>query len=257
MSADNILFHPSGLGKIMSGTGKGWPVAKSLTCKRELIRIYREIKYDRYYSFTNKYTEKGIRMEDDSITLYSRFRKELFNKNTKRISNDYFTGEPDIIHDKETIDLKTSWSINTFPHSSVDEMADDYIYQGRAYMDLTGAEKHTVAFCLVNAPANLITKEQEKLYYNMNCPTLENKQYLRGLIDIEKNMIYDIKQFLSDNPGHDLHCREWEYDIPIEERVVEFVIHRDRALLDEIYARLTDARQWMNEHLFKINPLAV
>lgn len=256
-NADQILFHPSALGKLMSGTGKGWPVSKSMTCKRELIKIYREIKYDRYYSFSNKYTEKGIKMEADSVTLYSRFRKEMFKKNSERLTNDYFTGEPDIIHGKETADIKSSWSLNTFPHPSVDEIDSDYEYQGRAYMDLTGADQHTVAFCLVNAPANLITKEQEKIYYNMDCPTLENEKYVRALIDVEKNMIFDARQFVSDNPNHDLHCKEWQYDIPVQERVVEFVIHKDRALLQEIYTRLDDCRQWMNENLFKVNPLAV
>jgi len=254
-TAEEILFHPSSLGEIMTGVAKGWTVDKSVTCKRKLITIHRELKYGRYQSHSNKYTEKGKKMEEDGITTYSMFRNTMFKKNEERLTNDYFNGEHDILHKKETIDIKCSWSIETFPHLSVDTIDKGYEYQGRAYMDLTGAEKHTIAYCLVNAPANLIIREQEKLFYNMNCPTLESKSYLRGLIDIEKNMIFDMKQFVSDNPNHDLYCKEWSFDIPLNERVVEFTIHRDRALLDEIYTRIRDCRQWMDEKLFKINPL--
>lgn len=244
-----ILFHPSALHKIMTGVKKKWDVENSLTCKRELVKIYREIKYDRYYTHTNKYTEKGQKSENDSITIYSRYRKEFFKKNKEQLSNEFFTGEPDIILPEETIDVKTSWSLETFPHPLTDEPDDAYVYQGLGYMSLTGAKKHTVAYCLVNAPASLVRREQERLYYEMNCPTLEDGDYFEGLVAIECNMIYDLKQFRSDNPNHDLYCKEWHYDIPLQDRVVEFTIPMNEEDLDKIKNRIKEARLWMSNNL--------
>lgn len=250
-NANEILFRPSSLGDLMSGTGKGLTVANSLTCKKKLIKIFREIKYNRYYNFSNKYTEKGIKMEEDAITLYSRFKKKYLKKNSVRLQNSFFTGEFDIDRKDHTVDIKCSWSLDTFPHPAVDKVSDGYFYQGYGYMDLTGYKKHIVAYCLVNAPANLILREKEALYYKMNCPDETNEKYLQAKIDIEKNMIYDIEQFKSDNPNFDIDCKEWIYDIPLNERVVEFEINYDENEAQAIKNRLIECRNWMNINLFK------
>src|SRR5689334_5634924 len=216
MSADTILFHPSALGKIMSGTGKGWTVENSQTCKKELVKIYRETLYGREYIHSNKYTEKGIKQEQDSISLYARIKKRMFKKNEKRITDNYFTGEPDIIYYGKTVDIKTSWSLETFPHPLTDSADSDYELQGLAYMELTGAREHIIAYCLVNAPGNLVIKEKEKLWYSMNCPDETDGRYISERIRIEKNMIFDQAQFLKDNPSYDFDCKEWTFDIPKE-----------------------------------------
>lgn len=251
MNADNLLFHPSAIGEIMSGTAKGWDVDKSLTCKRRLIKMYREEKYGRSTSLSNKYTEKGTRMEEEGITLYSLYRKKMFRKNKQRLQNEYFNGEIDIPDGNETIDIKCPWSLDTMPHALTDKPDSDYVYQGQCYMDLSGAVKHTVAYCLVNAPANLILAEKNKLWYKMDCPSDSNEDYLRAKIEIEKNMIFDMKQFMADNPGFDLDCENWTFNISIEERVIEFSFPKDEEMIAKIKSRIDECREWMNIHLFK------
>lgn len=254
-SANNILFRPSSLGDIMSGTGKNWSVNESLTCQRRLIKIFRELEFNRYYNNFNKYIEKGLKAEEDGITLYSRYSKEKFVKNKTRFENEYFTGEPDIIFTNETIDIKCSWSLETFPHNAVDKPNADYIYQGIAYMDLTGAEIHTIAYCLVNAPANLIIREKEKLWCNMGCPDQTNENYAKEKESIERNMIFDIEQFNRDNPNfdYDNNIKEWVYDIPIKDRVVEYTVYKDCEMLQKVKNRIIECRKWMNENLYKQN----
>ncbi len=234
----------------MSGVKKGWSVSDSLTCKKKLIKIYREIKYGRYYSFSNKYTEKGIRMEQDAITLYARYRRMPLKKNTERITNSFFTGEPDVIN-AFTADTKCSWGLDTFPHPMVDKPDGDYDYQGHGYMDLTGVDKHIIAYCLVNAPATMVLREKEKLFYQMDAPKDDDEKFIQAKIDIEKNMIFDMKQFMSDNPFFEIECKDWTYDIPLSERVVEFEVKRDDNKLKAIKDRIGECRSWMNENLFK------
>lgn len=247
-----ILFHPSALAKIMTGTAKGWDVEKSVTCKRELVKLYREIIYDRRYYHTNKYTEKGLQMEEDAITLYSRFRGKMYTKNDKRFTNAFFNGEPDIIdlENSETIDTKCSWSLETFPSLLIDEIDKDYEYQGRGYMDLTGCKKHTVAYCLVNAPEKQVLRAKENIFYAMNCPSSDDDNYIAACIEIEKNMIFDKPQFVIDNPFYDFDCKVWSFDIPVAERVVEFTIDYDADKLTQIKERITACREWMNKNLF-------
>lgn len=249
---NKLLFHPSALDKIYSGVAKGWDVEKSLTCKRELLKIHRQIKFKRYYSFTSKYTEKGIQMEDQAIEVLSIYRKEFLKKNINRLTNDYFDGEPDIITKHQTIDTKCSWDLSTFPHPAVDTLDLGYELQGRGYMDLTGLEKHTVAYVLVNTPLNLLTKAKEDLYYRMNCPGDGDKNfeaYYFQLQNIERNMIFDKGQFLRDNPGYDFENKNWIYDIPISERVVEFTIEKSNDKLLILKNRIDECRAWMNANL--------
>lgn len=230
----------------MTGTSKGWTVDESLTCKRRLIKMYREDKHDRTSIHSNKYTEKGTRMEQDAISLYSRFRNIYFKKNTKRIQNDYFDGEIDIINLPETIDIKCSWSLDTFPHPMVDKPDKDYEYQGQAYMDLSGAKKHIIAYCLVNAPGNLVLFAKEKLWYSKGCPPDSDQDYADAKVEIEKSMIFDMAQFKEDNPHFDIDCKEWVYDMSIEDRIVEFTIERNDSDIERMYLRVDECREWMN-----------
>lgn len=252
MTAQDIKFRPSSLGSIMSGVKKGWSVENSLTCKRALIDIYRKIKYGRYYSYSSKYTEKGTKMEESAISLYSLYKNKFFKKNKERIRNGYFDGEPDIIDSDKTIDTKCSWGLDSFPHPAVDSIDSDYELQGYGYMDLTGKRKHVVTYCLVNAPANLIAQAKKDLWYKMNCPEENDDDFMTAKIEIEKNMIFDMKEFRGDNPGFDVDCNDfWEYDIPINERVIEFEINYDEVKMQAIKKRCDECRMWMQENLFK------
>jgi len=255
MNANDIKFHPSALGEIMTGVAKGWSVGDSITCKRYLIKLYRQIIYGREYRYSTKYTEKGVAMEEDGITLLSRVHKEHYEKNKIRLVNDFFDGEPDIIAENGTLDIKCSWSLDTFPDDRVDKIDPDYEFQGIGYMDLTGKAKHTVAYCLVNAPGNLLQREKEMLFYKMNCPDTDDPHYLDCLKELERNMIFDLPAFLKANPNTDLeYGKAWLYDIPASERVVTFTINRDAEKLQKVKDRITECRDWMNAHLFKVNP---
>lgn len=263
---NKLLFHPSALGEIYTGVKKGWSVDESLTCKRQLLKIYREIKYNRYYSFSNKQTEKGNRMENQAIELLSLYRKEFLKKNESRLTNGYFDGEPDIITKHQTIDTKCSWSLDSFPHPLVDtidtlpkeKVKIDYELQGYGYMDLTGLRQHTIAYCLVNTPLNFLTKAKEDLYYRMDCPGDGDRnfeEYVNELQRIERNMIFDKATFLRDNPNYDFENKNWIYDIPVSERVVEFTISYDEKIMSNLKSRIDECRNWMNANFKLTNDL--
>jgi hypothetical protein len=252
-TAKEILFRPHAIGSIMSGVKKGWDVEHSLTCKRYLLKIFREIQYGRYHHQHNKYLEKGIAQEDDVITLMARKLKLDIQKNTTRFKNKWFDGEPDIVLLPRTLDAKASWGLDTFPDDAVYEPEDGYVYQGTAYNSLTGATAHTISYGLVNATANLIDKEKSSAWWRMGCPDKESMEWAMQELEIERNMIFDWEQFRSDNPGYVTlyNDRTWQYDIPWEARLYEHTIPFDPKLCAKIIDRVEECRDWMQSQLFK------
>jgi len=259
MSANNILFRASSMGKIMTGVKKGIPVSKSKTTIKELVKMVRLYKYNRSPKFSNKYTKKGIECENDSIDLYCIHKGEFYKKNEDRLNNIYFTGECDLFKGEsfaeatETIDTKTSWSMDTFP-SFAETDDDDYVYQGNVYMDLSKAHKHTIAHCLVNTPPTMILDAKFRAKKEFNIIDLETPEYIEKCKEIERESIFDLGKFVEENPWFELHhsVEEWVYDIPANKRVNEAVIMRDDDLITRMKARVSECRTWIDEHWEKL-----
>ena len=116
---------------------------------------------------SNKFMQKGIDCEQASIDLLNNVEFRLskpYIKNTERRSNEWITGECDI-YDPDTKlirDIKTSWSLATFPLFATN--ADDYEWQMRGYMMLWDCEEASVDYCLVDTPEHLIGYEQRDLH---------------------------------------------------------------------------------------------
>ena len=231
MSANNIKFRCSSLGALMT-EARSKSGQLSETCKSELIKVFINEKYGRSKNIQNKYLEKGISQEEESITLYSKFKKNYFVNNKARMSNEFITGEWDILKNEIVTDIKTSWDIFSFFKAQNDPLNKDYFFQLQGYMSLTGAKSASLAYCLVNTPLNLIEQEKKNLWFKLNCPDLESIEYLSGCEEIERLSIYE--------------------DIPVNERVFEIEIERSEETIEAINKRVIECREWMNENLFKI-----
>ena len=115
---------------------------------------------------TGKYMNKGLIVEDESIQLYNSVFFTDYVKNTERRTNDWITGECDvIIPGVAGIDIKSAWSLATFPATSAAAHDTLYEWQCRGYMMLWDVPLWEVAYCMVNTPDELIKYEQESLHY--------------------------------------------------------------------------------------------
>lgn len=116
---------------------------------------------------SNKFMQKGIDCEQQSIDLLNNVEFRLskpYTKNNERRSNEWITGECDI-YDPDTKlirDIKTSWSLATFPLFATN--ADDYEWQMRGYMMLWDCDEASVDYCLIDTPEHLIGYEQRELH---------------------------------------------------------------------------------------------
>lgn len=197
------------------------------TCKEALLACYIEKVYGRSKEVMNKYMEKGLAVEEDSMTLYSLCTKTFHAKNKKEFTNDFFIGTPDIIDGKTIIDIKSSWDIHTFHKVLVNPINKNYFWQGQAYLDLLGADTFKLAYCLVNTPDQLINDAKRKLLWNMGVATDENEDYIEACAQLELEMTFD--------------------DIPQEKRYIEFTIQRDQSAIDAAHKKIELCREFLND----------
>lgn len=138
----------------------------SETAKSEMIKIAKEDFYGYSSQMSNKYIEKGIEVEDKSIELLSLVKFGQYTKNKVRLHNDFLTGECDINDETndEIIDIKSSWSLETFPALPSDINIKDYEMQLRGYMMLYNRSKASVCYCMVTTPEGLTMYENKLLH---------------------------------------------------------------------------------------------
>ncbi len=243
-----IKFRCSALGKLMtSPRAKGELLSE--TTKTYLLEIVAQYKYGRTVEITSKYMEKGKEVEEDSLTLYSRLKKNLYKKNVINFTNDFITGTPDMCEGEtgeykfeEIADTKSSWDIVTFLKAKEAANNKDYHWQMQGYQALTGAKIARLAYCLVNAPDYLIDDEKRKLSYRHG---LDANALQEGYKRIERNMIFDIDAFSSRYPNYPMANTEWKWDIPKEERMHEITIERNEADIAALYEKITICREYL------------
>jgi hypothetical protein len=157
-------FRASSLAEIMTDP-KSKDDALSVSAKTAIEKLAKQVVYGYDESFGSKYTDKGIAVENDAIELYNSVFFTDHKKNIERKTNDWITGEADIVTMWKVIDIKSPWSLSTFPATSESGQDKTYEWQGRAYMWLWDVDEFEIAYCLVNTPIELIGYEDEKLHF--------------------------------------------------------------------------------------------
>lgn len=195
-----------GLGKTGEKVVKDWLIEK---------------RFNRKFDFSNKFTQKGLIVEDDSIDLVAEvFNYGMLIKNEVNFSNDYLTGTPDLILKDKTIDIKSSWNVQTFPLFN-EKLDKAYYYQGLGYMDLTGKRKHEVIYVLSNTPIHLIEREAWNFCRNNGIEELDADIF----DEFNKAMTFD--------------------DIDVSMRVKKYSFEYDENEVKSIYSRVEECREYI------------
>lgn len=231
MNFNETLFRCSSLGYIMTEP-RSKNEGLSETCKNHLTDVFVSTKYNRQTDVTNKYIQKGLMVEEDSITLYSRLNKAMYRKNELMLSNEFIKGTPDLYLGSSVnvattiIDIKSSWDLFTFYRVYNKEINKMYYWQMQGYMALTGATTAHLAYCLVDTPDVLINDEKRKLLWQMGVASEDNKDFIEACNELDK-------------------LRKYE-DIPLDERLIQFTINRNDDDINKIYERVKDCRVFLN-----------
>ena len=192
-------IRASAVGQLMSDprAKKDKISATTMTYCQEWLKeqIYGVKKFN-----SNKYTEKGIQMEDKAIEYLSKLNSDFYLKNEESFENDFLTGTPDIILNDTIIDIKCSWDMWTFPLFDEKVPTKDYYYQLQAYMHLTGKKKAKVIYCLMDTPDELLNMWTDVPY---SYEGLDSKYRIKTFdIEYDEEVILKIENRV-------LECREY------------------------------------------------
>jgi len=220
-------IRASACGQIMTNDRSGKNMGKTVQtyCETWL----KEQLYNRRKEFSNKYTQKGLIVEDNSLDFVAdQLKLGMLIKNEQFFENDFMTGTPDAILKDLIIDVKNSWSWDTFPLFESEIPNKDYYYQAQCYMELTGKKRFKLIYVLSDTPDNLIVQ------------AVRSYVYQNGLDEIDVDL-------------YDLFVAKMTYsDVPDTLKIKVYEIEYDELIIEAIRKRVEDCRLYISELLIKI-----
>jgi len=134
------------------------PAGAKTYCKKWMA----DSLFKRRKEINSKYLDKGNFCEEWSIEFINKHLLEKNTKNKEQFSNDFMTGEPDIINDGID-DVKNSYDHSTFPLFETEIPNKDYEHQLNGYMHLCNKKTARLIYTLNDMPHHLIEKEARSM----------------------------------------------------------------------------------------------
>lgn len=189
-----MKWRASQIGKLMTNDRSGKNVGQTA------INFVNQIAKQDFFGYEspviNRYLDKGTNQELESIQLLNSVRFEDFHKNAVRKTNEFITGECDIETVSSIIDIKTSWSLDTFPELPEEIDSKDYEWQGRAYMWLYNKPEFELVYCMVSTWDEFLTQYDDRLLHKVDhidpAKRITSIKFERDL-ELEERMIERVK----------------------------------------------------------------
>ena len=167
----NLVVRCSSLHKMMTNS-RSKKDELSATTKTWLKEMVKEDVFGYSKQLDTPAINKGINFEDDSIALLNEATFNSYKKNTERITNEWLTGEADIVDAELIRDIKSSWSLETFPAFQEDADAavkkSGYDWQLRGYMMLYNKPKATIDYCMISTPESLLKDWDDRTIHKVD-----------------------------------------------------------------------------------------
>ena len=167
----NLIVRCSSLHKMMTNA-RGKNDELSATTKTWLKEMVKEEVYGYKKQLDTPAITKGIDYENLSIELLNEATFNSYKKNEERITNNWLTGEADIVAPELIRDVKSSWSLETFPAFQEDANAavkkSGYDWQLRGYMMLYNKPKATIDYCMISTPDSLLKDWDNKKIHKVD-----------------------------------------------------------------------------------------
>ena len=162
-----MKWRPSSLGKLMVQ-----PKSKSEVLSETAKSYIKTKAKENYFGYsTNIQTKpmlKGTDWEEESIALVNQVRGTFYVKNKERFENEFLTGEPDIILDDCIIDIKTSWSLETFPATQDEGANKEYMWQLMGYCWLLNKPQAELIYCMIDTDDVLLSDWDNRFIHKVS-----------------------------------------------------------------------------------------
>jgi len=162
-----MKWRPSSLGKLMTQ-----PKAKSEVLSETAKSYIKTKAKEDYFGYSThlqtKPMLKGTDWEEESIALVNQVKGTFYVKNKDRFDNEFLTGEPDIILDNSIIDIKTSWSLDTWPATPEEGINAQYEWQIRGYLWLLDKPVGYLIYCMIDTDDVLLGDWDNKFIHKVS-----------------------------------------------------------------------------------------
>jgi hypothetical protein len=162
-----MKWRPSSLGKLMTQ-----PKAKSEVLSETAKSYIKTKAKEDYFGYSThlqtKPMLKGTDWEEESIALVNQVKGTFYVKNKERFENEFLTGEPDIILDNSIIDIKTSWSLDTWPATPEEGINAQYEWQIRGYLWLLDKPVGYLIYCMIDTDDVLLGDWDNKFIHKVS-----------------------------------------------------------------------------------------
>ena len=214
-----ILFRCSSLSDIMTN-GRSKTETLGETAKTQCLKTFLQYKYGYYEEIHTDGMMKGKLLESEAISLLSVLEGTYLKKNKERRSNDYITGECDLLGKNDEIyDIKISENIRTF--FDVDDVSKNYFCQGQGYMNLWEKSKYKLTYVLLPDSVEMIERKISRLSYHLIGDDFEKAQ----------------KQLI--------HNNDIIKTMPIEDRIKIFEFDYDAEFMNQVNERVDVCRDYI------------
>ncbi len=182
---------------------------------------HKEQIYGRRKEISGNPLEKGNFCESQSIQFINAQLLESYEKNEEYKESEFISGTCDIQTDDLIIDIKNSFTFDTFPLHDFGIKNKDYFFQLQCYMFLYNKPKAALCYTLMSMPFHMIEREaKRKAYY-------ENRDYGQVFNEVHKQLTYD--------------------DIDPKYKYKMFYIDFDMSVIEKIKERVKLCRIYINE----------
>lgn len=220
--------------------------------------VFRSLYWKRKRFLSNRYLEKGLLMEQNSLALKSKADNVFYVKNDVYYENDFIQGNPDNYQQKVR-DTKSNYDLKTFDEA---ELTKDYEWQIKGYSWLIKEQEKLdyfpegeLVYCLVNNPVSHIENERNRLFYQLGCPNEDNDKWIEIQCQLERNMIFDIAEFKNEFPHYVFKNTFLNFDMPAHRRVKTFDVLTTEDDVFNIKRRVLLSRKYLMEKEIKENEL--
>ena len=218
-SMGDLMTNPRSKTEILSATAK--------------TAVQKAVLFDKYGiidEISSKPTDKGIQLEPEAIESAGLVLGWFDVEPTKkRMINDFFTGEPDVLTPTLLADIKCSYSGLTFPWFNDEIPTACYFYQLQVYMNLSGHKTAELVYVLLDTPEQMVLDEINRKVWKM----LPDPRY--------SNFSQNEIELMADEQVRRLHNFA---HIPIEKRVKKYCVDYDESVIKSMKDRVTLCREY-------------
>lgn len=222
--------------------------------KKLLNELYFFEKYGRKNDLDFKQLRKGLEVEKLSRDLLSHITGMYFTSNPENRSNEWITGTTDV---KPTegivIDIKSSWSFESYANILQSKANDVYLRQLDCYMELWECERALLCHVLIDTPFQIVNDELKRQSYKYNWMDLNGdikEEFIPDIVDIVKNHIYSsrsLEEFCLQSSICELYWFNEFHDVPDSDRVHMIYHEYDHKRIEQRNTCITLARDYLNE----------